>query len=119
VAVAIEIRFGETPITVTGLGSAPDEYILDLGLQFASLTLVVKLLGIVAAGADPSMTIQMETALDPGEDEWISLGNFDPVATSGERTKRDFTGLLRYVRWKVDKLDDASSATFLLYGVAR
>jgi hypothetical protein len=116
---AIEIRFGEKPITVTGLGSAPDEYILDLGLQFSSLTLVVKLLGIVATGADPTMTIQMETALDRGEDDWISLGNFDPVTTSGDTTKRDFTGLLRYVRWKVDKFNDTSSATFLLYGVAR
>jgi hypothetical protein len=33
--------------------------------------------------------------------------------------KRDFTGLLRWVRWEVTGLTNASSATFQIFGVAR
>jgi hypothetical protein len=114
-----EVRFTEPSARVTGTMESPETFVLDLGLQASSLTLVLRCLEIVQSAPFPVLYVRMETALDLRDGKWFSLGDFNPVGKPDDYDKRDFTGLLRYVRWNVIQLDNASAATFMIFGVAR
>lgn len=114
-----EVRFGDRPNLITGATISPDEQILDVGLQAATLTLVLRCVGMEVTGPTPTMTVYLETTLDLREGKWFSLGAFSSLSGPDEYDLRDFTGVLRYVRWNVKTLADASVASFTLYGVAR
>ena len=114
----IEFRFNEKPYRITGDADAPPEQVLDLGLQFSTLTVVVRLLEIVETMTGPSVTFQLFTSLDLRDGKWFHLGDFSPLDKDDSYDKRDFTGLLRYVRWSAS-LTNASAVTFEIFGVAR
>lgn len=100
--------------TVTGTGPCEDKEILDLA-GYTSLQLALRALVIESGG---SLTLRLETSMSRyGKDDqdWISLGVFTPVTPDALVDGRRFDGILRYVRWRVDRLDGAK-AIFLLGG---
>jgi hypothetical protein len=115
----IEVRMSETPIRATTTGPLSPEYTLDFGLQVEKATLVLRFLGFESPGTTPTFALTLETALDPDTNEWFSIGKFDSVVSAGELKKRDFDGILRFVRGNVTTLTDATAASFMVYGVAR
>lgn len=116
-----KVIFGDQPIRVTGTGSAPDEYILDLGYQVTGLTLVIRLYSSTATGGSPAVRVGIETALELHDDVWFPLGDFADVTVVGskDKDKRDFASPLRFIRWYVSDMTDVSDAVFMIYGVAR
>lgn len=117
----IEIMFGDRPNRVTAPGPAPDDHILDLGLSYSSMTLVLKLIALESPGTGPFpvLDVKMETSMDFTGGDWISLGLFTTLVAVDDKDKQNFTGLLRYVRWNVDKYLYAAAMTFTLRGVVR
>lgn len=113
------VDFRGAPIRVTATGASPDsEDILDLGLYFNSLTLLVTLLGLENVGGAPSLVVSLETAMDP-KGVWTTVNTFSSLSTPNTAAKKTFTELLRYVRWNVTTLNDVTAATFTLSGVGR
>jgi hypothetical protein len=106
-------RVGADPVV------APEEFILDLGLHATSLTLVARCLELSPTAADPALLLDLETSMDLQDGQWFSLGSFNPLVKTHDFHKRDFTGLLRYVRWVTLGLSNASAATFQIFGIAR
>lgn len=113
------INFGDTPNRVTATGASPPEQVLDVGLYFGSLTLLLQLLDLKTSGSSPSFVLRIETAMDPKAADWVTVDDFAALTESNTQTKKTFSGLLRYVRWNAVTLTDAVSATFILRGVAR
>ena len=75
--------FGDRPNRVTVEGPAPDEQILDVGLHYSSMTLVLRLLVVESPAADPALRVTLETAMDRDEKDWVSLGAFTDLDTAG------------------------------------
>lgn len=113
------LDFGGKPIPVTASGPATTDQVLDVGLYFASLTLQLSLVGLKPSGGSPSFVLELETSMDPKAETWFSLGAFSAMSTSPSQEKKNFTDLLRYVRWNVTTFTDLTSAYFTLSGVAR
>ncbi len=114
-----EVMFGDRPNRVTTEGSAPDDQILDLGLHYSSMTLVLRLLAVETPGAAPGLEVSMETAMDADEKDWAPLGAFTELDAAGSKKLQSFGDLLRYVRWSVTHYKDAASFTFTLRGIVR
>jgi len=114
------VDFRGAPIRVTGTGASPDDDdILDLGLYFSSLTLLVTLLGLEnVGGGSTSVVVSLETAMDP-KGVWIAVNSFASLTTPNTADKKTFTDLLRYVRWNVTTLNNVDAATFTLNGIGR
>lgn len=112
------LDFGGSTISVKASGPATTDQVLDVGLYFASLTLQLSLVGLTASGGSPSFTLTLETSMDPKADTWFSLGSFAAMSTSPSQEKKNFTDLLRYVRWNAT-ITNVTSAYFTLSGVAR
>lgn len=112
------LDFGGKPIVVKSVGAADYGQVLDIGLYFGSMTLLLNLLNLEKTGT-PSFVLTMETAMDPYAKEWVSLGSFASLSGSATQDKQTFSNLLRYVRWNVSSMTNVTSATFLLGGVAR
>lgn len=53
------------------------------------------------------------------EDGWVPLQSFTGVTASNIPQKLGFTGLLRYVRWKVTGFTGGTAAAFSITGMAR
>jgi hypothetical protein len=113
-----EIRFSEKPIQITTAGVAPDEHILDVGLQSSTLTLVARCVSIVENAPGPELWLSLQTCQDLRSGKWFDLGSFNMLDKPDEYDKRDFTGVLRYIRWEAG-LANADSAHFEIFGVAR
>ncbi len=107
------LDFGGKPITVKAIGGAAFEQVLDLGLYFGSMTLLLNLLNLDTTGT-PSFVLTMETAMDPYAKDWISLGSFAALSASATQDKQTFTNLLRYVRWNATTMTNITAATFVL-----
>ena len=114
-----EVNFTGLSYRVTGAALPPEEFIFDLGLQASTLTLVARCLEITKTSPGPLLYLDLQTSMDLREGKWFSLGSFTPLTKADDFDKRDFTGLLRWVRWEVMGLTNASSATFQIFGVAR
>ncbi len=113
-----EIRFSEKPILITAAAVAPDEHILDVGLQSSTLTLVARCVSLVQNAPSPELWLSLQTCQDLRSGKWFALGNFNTLIKADDYDKRDFTGLLRYIRWDA-WLANADSAHFEIFGVAR
>ncbi len=114
-----EVMFGDRPNRVTTEGSAPDDQILDLGLHYSSMTLVLRLLAVETPGVDPGLEVSLETAMDADEKDWVPLGAFTELDAAGSKELRSFKDLLRYVRWNVTHYKSATAFTFTLRGIVR
>jgi len=113
------VDFRGAPIRVTATGAAPFDDMLDLGLYFSSLTLLITLLGLEGVGGGTtSVVLTLETAMDP-KGVWITLGSFTSLTLANSADKKTFTDLLRYVRWNITTLNNVTAATFTLNGVGR
>lgn len=113
------INFSDTPNRVNGTGASPAAQVLDVGLYFGSLTLLLQLIELKTSGASPSFVVRLETAMDSKAADWVTVDDFSALTVSNTQTKKTFTALLRYVRWNVVTFDDTISAAFILSGVAR
>jgi len=111
------INFGNQVNSVSAIGGSPDDQVLDLGLYFGSMTLMLKLVGVQASTS--GVKVKMETSMNVKLGDWVSLGNFTTVTTASSFDKQTFTNLLRYVRWNVFDLGGATNVTFILSGIAR
>lgn len=113
------LTFTQKPFVAKATGGAPASVVFDVGLYFASMTLLLKLLNI--EGSSTGFKVKIETAMDAdaNDADWVSLGLFTTLTAVNTVDKQTFTNLLRYVRWNVDSLGGATSATFTLTGVAR
>lgn len=111
------LDFGGKPFYVSATGGAPISEMVDVGLYFANMTLLLKLVSF--QGASTSFQVSMETSMDPKGNDWVTLGSFATLTTVGALDRETFTGLLRYVRWNVTSLGSATQAVFMLSGVAR
>lgn len=113
------LDFGGSTISVKASGPATTDQVLDVGLYFASLTLQLSLVGLTVSGGSPSFVLELETSMDPKAETWFSLGAFAAMSALPAQEKKNFTDLLRYVRWNVTTFTDVTSAHFMLSGVAR
>jgi len=107
------------PRRVTATGAAPFDDILDVGVYYGSMTLLLTLIGVEGATGTPSLEITLETAMEPKGGVWIALGSFTPLSVANTADKKTFTGLLRFIRWNVTTLNNVAAATFSLTGIAR
>jgi hypothetical protein len=114
-----EIDFSDVPFKATSTGPSADEHIQDVGLRATTLTLVARIVALEKSAPSPSVTISLETSRDPVEGKWFPLGDFNPMSGPDDFDKRDFDGLLRYVRWNVTDLTNISFTSFMIFGVAR
>jgi len=113
------VDFRGAPIRVAAALPAPFEDMLDLGLYFNSLTLLLTLLGLEGVGGGTtSVVLTLETAMDP-KGVWVTVGSFSSFTTPNTAEKKTFTDLLRYVRWNITTLNNVSAATFTLNGIGR
>ena len=113
------VDFRSAPIRVTATGAAPDDEVLDLGLYFNNLTLLITLLGLEGVGGGTTnVELTLETAMDP-KGVWVTVDSFASLTTANTATKKTFTGLLRYVRWNITTLNNVTAATFTLNGIGR
>lgn len=113
------LDFGGKAIWVTGTGAAPFEQVLDVGLYFANMTLLLELIGLQSSGGSPSFVLTLETAMDPNAKTWTTLAAFSAMSAANSREKTTVTDLLRYVRWNVTTFTNITTASFTLSGVAR
>lgn len=95
---------------VTADGPSLDKEIFDAN-GFRSLDLV-----LTALALGGPFWVRMETALTLDEPEWQSLGLFTPLVAAKTTDRRTFTGVLRFVRWRVESV--TGSAAFTLAGTA-
>lgn len=113
------VDFRGAPIRVTTTGAPSNDDILDLGLYFNSLTLLLTLLGLEnIGGGSTSVVVTLETTMDP-KGVWIALSSFASLSAANTADKKTFTDLLRYVRWNVTTLNNVTAATFTLNGIGR
>ena len=111
------VNFGG-PRRVTSTGAASDDDVLDVGMYYGSMTLLLTLIGVEGVSGSPSFVVTLETTMEP-KGVWVSLGSFASLSTANSADKKGFSGLLRFVRWSVTTLTDVTAATFSLTGVAR
>jgi len=79
---------------------------------YSSLELVLTALAIGEA-----LQVRVETAMSLDAPEWRSLGIFTPLVAFGTSDARRFDGVLRFVRWRVEKLT-GGTAVFTIAGTA-
>jgi hypothetical protein len=53
------------------------------------------------------------------EDAWVELGTFASNVTANLAEKKNFTGLLKYYRWKVKTITGGTAITFTIRGMVR
>lgn len=53
------------------------------------------------------------------EDAWVEAGTFASNVTPNLAEKKNFTGLLKYVRWKVKTITGGTAVTFSVRGMLR
>jgi hypothetical protein len=111
-----EITLTEFPVNVTATGPQALENAREV-LDADELTMELQVLSFT--GGSPSITVELQTGMNiESSSGWVSVASFASVSTAPSAQTRPFTNLLRYVRWNVSALA-ASSATFLVSGVAR
>lgn len=97
--------------SVKTLGVAPREQVIDAaGYRTMDLVLTALHLG-------GTLTVRVETAISLDETQWQSLGVFTPLVAAGTTDRREFHGILRFLRWRVDALS-GEGAVFTLVGTA-
>ena len=60
---------------------------------------VARCLEITKTSPGPLLYLDLQTSMDLREGKWFSLGSFTPLTKADDFDKRDFTGVLRYIRW--------------------
>lgn len=107
--------FTPKPRRVTATGPSGDGEVVEFG-NFRALRLTLKVVGFEDP-SDPVLQIAMETGMRRDR-HFVPLGRFLPVTGDGEITRRDFDGVIRFVRWSVVQLEGASAVTFVIQGEA-
>jgi ABC-type oligopeptide transport system ATPase subunit len=104
------------PRRVTSSGPNELRNALDVS-EFDQLDLLLSVLAFESGTAD--VTIAVETAMqNQSEDAWVTLDTFSAVTAAPSHEVISFTGLMRYVRFRVVSIDTAP-ATFTLAGMGR
>lgn len=101
-------------VTVSAVGPASLKETVEVtGYESADLVLMV-----LKLTASASVTVEMETSMQLNVG-WVSLGEFTAVTAADGAEKKRFSGLLRYLRWRVSSLTASASATFMIQGMIR
>ena len=84
--------------------------------QLNLLLFVLSVEGAAGTGFQLELLTGMSTE---SEDGWVSMGIFSAVTMPNKSEKKDFSGPLKYVRWKVLSLGTFTAVTFSLRGMGR
>ena len=119
---AVEIHLTNGSVRVrTALGQTQVQP-LDQAVDVSSIDqadLLLTMLGVdgaVGAGFQVSVLTGMSDTTDEG---WVSAGAFTASNSGTFVEKRNFPGLLKYVRWQVQGLTGGTSVTFSVSGMGR
>lgn len=113
------VMITEVPIRVSATGAQDLRLAVDV-LDVDDLDLELQVLRL--EGGTPSVTIELQTGMQTESSEgWVTVSAFTAVSTAPGSQKRNFTNLLRYVRWNVTALSGSGgpAATFLIHGMGR
>ena len=116
------IHFAESPLTVTDADKTwvmtnPPSF--DVA-RYEVLDLQILVLSFKPTSGGIDFRVVIETSMfSDQEASWVQLGSFGPVTEAPSTAKLNLSGLLRYIRWRVTKLDGAEMATFILSGMVR
>lgn len=116
---AREIHLTDGPVAVV----SPLRQFLTNAIDVSGFDRADLLLGVLnVEGTSPSVSVRIITGMQKDSDTgWVELGAFAAVTVPNTWEKKEFAGLLRYIRWEVTAVSGTPTpgATFVVTGMVR
>ncbi len=115
---ATELMVTDGVVRITANGAIQALYQAVDVSRFDQVDLLIWLNGL--EGTVTSVTVSILTGMSlESEDGWVTINSFAALTTANTADKKAFTGVLKYIRWKVTAVTGTGAASFNIRGMAR
>lgn len=115
---ATELMVTDGVVRVTANGASQALYQAVDVSRYDQADLLLWLAGL--EGTVTSVTVTIFTGMSiESEDGWWPVAPFTALTTANTNDRKNFPGLLKYIRWKVTAFNGTGAATFSIRGMAR